>query len=333
MTGALPSLVLALDVGASSMAAALIGPDHRVVEYAVTQTPQGADSVTLFDTATFVLNAVLSGNHGPVSALGIACPGPMSWPSGDVSPLNIPGWRDFPLRDRLAEQFGLPTRIHNDAVCLTIGEHVVGVGAGHGYVMGVMVGTGVGGGLIVAGALVDGASGNAGHIGHVVVDPTGPRCECGGRGCLEAVASGPALVEWALRCGWAPTGLADIDSLTRDARSGDRLAVEAFRRGGQALGTALSGVAAVVDLEVIALGGPLTQSADLILPAIYESFRQHGGLEFVQRCRIVLAATDATLVGAAALFVDNYWSGEGADSQRRIDLPEQGGLSARGPVS
>ncbi len=318
------SLTLALDVGGTKMAAGLVSGEHRLVDYAVTPTPVGGDAETLYDTAVFVINAVLSGESAPVAALGIGCGGPMKWPSGDVSPLNIPGWRDFPLRDRLADEFGLPTRIHNDAVCLTIGEHLIGAGRGCDDILGMILATGVGGGLIMDGRLINGASGNAGHIGHIVVDPEGPSCECGGRGCLEAVARGPALVQWAEHHGWEPEAAGDAIELADAARAGDELAAAAFRRCGAAVGTAVAGVAALADLQAVSIGGGLSHAADLILPAIYDSFRQHAGLDFVQRCRIVLASPDAGLVGAAALFREEYWPGlRGLAEPPVMALPQQ----------
>nr|BFE83625.1 hypothetical protein GCM10020093_062260 [Planobispora longispora] len=119
----------------------------------------------------------------------------------------MPGWRAFPLRDRLAGRFpGVPVRIHNDAVCVAAAEHWRGAGRGSSNMLGMVVSTGVGGGLILGGRLIDGGSGNAGHIGHVVVDPDGPACECGGRGCLEAVARGPGLAAWAVGQGGSRAG-------------------------------------------------------------------------------------------------------------------------------
>ncbi|MEV1167181.1 ROK family protein [Nonomuraea sp. NPDC049784] len=144
--------------------------------------------------------------EGGVEGVGVGCGGPMTWPDGEVSPLNIPGWRGFPLRARLAARFpGMPVRLHNDAVCLAVAEHWKGAGRGAADMLGMVVSTGVGGGLILNGRLVNGRTGNAGHIGHVIVEPDGgPRCGCGGHGCLEAVARGPALTAWALDQGWIP---------------------------------------------------------------------------------------------------------------------------------
>lgn len=316
MTGE-PGVTLALDVGGTKMAAALVGPDLEVLEYAVTPTPTESDAETVFGAAVFVVNAVLSGTDAEVSALGVGCGGPMRWPSGDVSPLNLPAFRDFPLRDRLAAEFGLPTRIHNDAVCLAIGEHLRGTGrrrttAGGGTLMAMVIATGVGAGLVVDGRPLDGGSGNAGHIGHLVIEPDGPECSCGGRGCLEAIARGPALVAWARDNGWTPVGSGDAVALAESARVGDPTAQAAFRRGGEAVGQAIASAAALLDLDTVSLGGGVARAADLLLPAVFDGFSRHAGMDFVKRCRIVLAGPQAGLVGAAGLWRDGYWNGGGS---------------------
>ena len=124
---------------------------------------------------------------------GVGCGGPMS-PGGEtVSPLNIAGWRDFPLRARLRELTGVPTYVDNDAKALALGEGWIGAAAGQRDFIGMVVSTGMGGGIVLDGRLLEGRLGNAGHIGHVVVVPEGRHCVCGGRGCLEAEASGTAI--------------------------------------------------------------------------------------------------------------------------------------------
>ena len=159
----------------------------------------------------------------------------MEWPAGLVSPINIPAWRGFPLRERLTERFGAaPVRVHNDAICLTAGEHWRGAGRGTRNMLGMVVSTGVGGGLILDGDLVQGASGNAGHIGHVPVYPDdGPVCGCGAVGCLEAVARGPALAAWAQSQGWRP-GQPDATAkdLAADGAAGHPVGLAAMRRAG-----------------------------------------------------------------------------------------------------
>lgn len=303
--------VLALDIGGSKMAAGVVSDDHQVLIRAETPTPANAGPEELFANAVFVCNAVLSQAPGAVRALGVGCSGPMRWPAGDVSPVNIPGWRGFPLRDRLAEEFDLPTRVHNDAICLVIGEALAGAGRGRSDVLGMVVSTGVGGGLIADGRLVDGSTGNAGHIGHLVVDPDGPACACGSRGCLESLASGPALVRWAQEHGWQDDQSAA--ALAVAARAGDPVAAEAYRRCGSALGTAIASAAALLDPEVVVIGGGIAEAGDLWLPALFDAFRAHAGLDFVQRCRILLAGTDAALVGAAGLFTGQFWHGGEAE--------------------
>ncbi len=307
MTG--PPGYLALDVGGTKIVGAVVGTGGEVISSARVPTPTGRGAEEVFSACVFALEAARSETAISALGLGVGCGGPMKWPSGDVSPLNLPDWRDFPLRDRLSDQFDVPVRIHNDAICLTIGEHLMGGGRGLNNVLGMVVSTGVGGGVVSDGRLVTGASGNAGHIGHVVVDPGGPECSCGGRGCLEAVARGPAVVAWALAQGWRspePAG----ESLAAAARDGDQIARAAFKRCGNAVGIAVASVVAVLDLEAVVIGGGLSRAGDLLLPAVYEGFERHAGLEFVNQCRVLLAGSESGVVGAAALFLaqDQYWN-------------------------
>ena len=311
------SAVLSLDVGGTKMAAAVVSEAGHLLSRAQVPTPIGAGSEELFASAIFVLDVALSdmADAPAIRGLGVGCGGPMKWPSGDVSPLNLPGWRDFPLRDRLSDRFGLPVRVHNDAVCLALGEHLNGAGAGTNNMMGMVVSTGVGGGLILGGRLLDGSSGNAGHIGHVVVDPDGPACSCGGFGCLEVIARGPALARWAMQQGWVPQSEThSAADLADAARAGDQIGVAAFRRCGEAIGIAIASCAALLDLELVVLGGGVSRSGDLLMDAVYAAFERHAGLDFVRRCRIVLAADDSALIGAASLFTGAaaHWHGDTA---------------------
>jgi glucokinase len=176
-----------------------------------------------------------------------------------------------------------------------------------------VVSTGVGGGIILGGARIDGSSGNAGHIGHVVVEPDGPRCDCGGRGCLEAIARGPAIAAYAVELGWRgePTAVA----VAEGARGGDAACQESFARAGRAAGRAIASTVAVLDVEVVAIGGGVAQAGDLFFEPLRAEFAQRAGMEFVRRCRIVPAELGraAGLAGAAALVLDGrasysrYW--------------------------
>lgn len=303
---------LALDIGGTKLAAALVGPQGRVHRRTTVATPPGGDSAAIWSAVTTLIDDV---RHGvEVCGVGGGCGGPMTWPEGTVSPLNIPGWREFPLRDALAARFpGLPVRVHNDAVCVAVGEHWRGAGRGSSDVLGMVVSTGVGGGLILGGRVVDGASGNAGHIGHVVVEPDGPDCACGGQGCLEAIASGPAVAAWAIARGWRGPGSTAID-LAYDAQAGDVVAGQALARAGHALGVGIASAVQLCDVDVVVVGGGVAQAGALLFDPLDAAYRHHAGLDFARRTRVRVAALgpDAGLVGAAALILsaERYWSAD-----------------------
>jgi glucokinase len=189
--------VLALDIGGTKLAVASVD-DAGQVHRAAQAPTRGEDAEALFGALASLVREVAGERPaaGGVVACGVGCGGPMS-PGGEtVSPLNIPQWREFPLAARLAELTGLPVFVDNDAKALALGEGWVGAAKGASDYLAMVVSTGVGGGIVAGGRLLDGASGNAGHIGHVVAVPGGRRCECGARGCLEAEASGRSIEAW-----------------------------------------------------------------------------------------------------------------------------------------
>jgi glucokinase len=311
---------LAVDIGGTKLAAGVIEPNGRLIAWEQTPTRRDLDGEQLWRTLDGLISRALESAKVPrpqaLAGVGCGCGGPMEWPSGLVSPLNIPAWRGFPLRDRLAERFsGLPVRVHNDAITMAAGEHWRGAGRGTSNMLGMVVSTGVGGGLILDGRLIEGTSGNAGHIGHVVVYPDdGPQCVCGGVGCLEAIARGPALVEWAQRHGWRPGQAgATAKDLAADGTAGHQVGVAAMRRAGKALGIAIASAMYLCDLEVVAVGGGLSQAGALLFDPLEEALRAHTWMEFTKQVRVVPAelGQSAGLVGAAALIfaADRYWSG------------------------
>jgi glucokinase len=311
---------LAIDIGGTKLAAALVEPAGRVLTRAQVPTPRDLDAEQLWRTLDALITDVLDRSGVALAAdlagCGCGCGGPMEWPAGVVSPLNIPAWRGFPLRDRLTDRLGgLPVRVHNDAICMVAAEHWRGAGRGHDNVLGMVVSTGVGGGLVLDGRLIKGASGNAGHIGHVVVDPdTGPLCGCGGRGCAEAIARGPALVTWAQAEGWRPDQKdATAKDLATDGALGHPVGLAAMRRAGRALGIAIASATSLCNLEVVSVGGGLSQAGPLLFDPLEEALRAHARLDFTRQVAVVPAALgqSAGLVGAAALIfaADRYWHG------------------------
>jgi glucokinase len=293
---------LALDIGGTKIASGWVGPDGAITARAEVATPAGDAEQIWSAVEELVMSRV--GAELP-SAVGVGCGGPLRLELGEVSPVNLPGWRDFPLLARVQALFpAARIRLHNDAVAMALGEAWLGAGRGSEAFLGVVVSTGVGAGIVRSGRALDGATGNAGHLGHVVVDPAGPPCGCGGIGCLEAIARGPAVVQYAIDSGWRIEGRPDGRALAAAARGGDGHAIVAIDRAGRALGVALASAASLLELDRAAVGGGFAIGAgDLLMGPALEAFALHARMDYAARCEIVSATlgNDAGLVGAAAL--------------------------------
>jgi glucokinase len=230
-------LALAVDIGGTKMAAGLVDRSGTLRPRAQVPTDRGEQEVlwrTLADLVRHVQGQAAADDR--IVVCGVGCGGPMS-PGGEtVSPLNIGGWRAFPLRARLHELTGLPTFVDNDAKALALGEGWLGAAAGRRDFIGIVVSTGVGGGIVLDGRLLGGRLGNAGHIGHVVVVPEGRHCACGGRGCLEAEASGTAIAAITGR----PANVAPPDMVERT---------------GTLVGRAVASVVNLLDLPLAVVSG------------------------------------------------------------------------------
>lgn len=282
----MPDLGLAVDVGGTKMAAGLVDRSGRLVSSRAVPTGQGDGAEALWSSLAALVTAVLGdAPGGDVPVCGVGCGGPMR-PGGEtVSPLNIPGWRDFPLRQRLSGLTGLPTFVDNDAKALALGEGWVGAAAGHAHFLAMVVSTGVGGGLVVDGRLLEGRTGNAGHIGHVVVEPDGRRCACGGRGCLEAEASGPAIA--------SATG-----------RPAAEAGPAVVARTGTLVGRAVASVANLVDLRLAVVAGSVALGFGRpFFDAAQEEVRARARMSYSAGTRVVPAGLGAEgpLVGAGAV--------------------------------
>jgi glucokinase len=287
-TSALTEAVLAVDVGGTKMAVALVTADGAVVSRAVEPTPAGGGGEAVWGVVAGLVSSV--GGEARtlglrVVACGVGCGGPMT-PGGElVSPLHIPGWRGFPLRARLASLAGAPAYVDNDAKALARGEGWVGAARGAGDYLAMVVSTGVGGGIVSSGRLLEGTGGNAGHIGHVVVEPEGRPCACGGRGCLEAEASGPAIAAWA-----------GVPAESAPA------AVRA--RVGALVGRAVASVANLLDLQLAVVAGSVALGyGDAFFDAARAEASARARLPFSRGLRIVppLRGAEAPLLGAAAV--------------------------------
>ena len=300
--------VLAIDVGGTKLAAAVVDDGGRILASQRMATPPATTADGLFDALADLCRRVLRDN-ADVVAVGAGCGGPMQYPAGRVSPLNIPIWRDFPLRDRLAATFDLPCVVDNDAKAMALGEHWRGAGRGSTDMLGMVVSTGVGGGIILDGRLLHGFGGNAGHVGHIIVWPDGPLCGCGARGCVEGVASGSGLArrlataladgaQSRLAAGSTAAEIADA------ARQGDPLARELFHTAGEGVGRGIASAAALLDLELVSIGGSIALRAwDLLGPPLLAELERSARLDFTRQVRVVHAELGdaAGLYGAALL--------------------------------
>lgn len=279
------SLVLAVDIGGTKLAAGLVDSDGVVVSQARAPTPSDPRPGVVFDALAAVIDHVVSRSSTGASACGVGCGGPMSSGGETVSPLNIPAWRQFPLRSELSELTGLPVVVDNDAKALALGEGWIGAATGISNFVAMVVSTGVGGGIVLDGRLLDGARGNAGHIGHVVVEPQGRPCVCGGRGCLEAEVSGPSIA--------AVTGRPPAEA--PDA---------VRRRTGTLVGRAVASVVNLLDLELALVAGSVALGfGKPFFAAAQTELDERSRLDFSRGTRIVPAGLGerAPLVGAAAV--------------------------------
>jgi glucokinase len=288
--------LVAVDVGGTKMEAGVVSADGQILNRARTPTPTSSDPDAVFNALASIVTEVLDQSGTRPVACGVGCGGPMTTGGATVSPLNIRAWRAFPLRNRLAELIGLPVAVDNDAKALALGEGWKGAAHGSTDYLAMVVSTGVGGGIVLDGRLLDGAAGNAGHIGHLVVEPAGRACECGGRGCLEAEASGTAIA--------ALTGrsAAQADSATR-------------RRCGTLVGRAVASVANLLDLQLAVVAGSVALGfGPEFFEAAQSELELRCGLDFARPTCIKPAGlgADGPLVGAAAVALYRLGSSVGS---------------------
>lgn len=297
-------VALAVDVGGTKAAAALVDAAGRVFNHEVIPTAAG----DLINRLCLLLARVAEPvGLDRVAGIGISSAGPVDLAAGTVTPVNIPELHGAPLLGRLAELVpGRPARLVGDGLAAAAGEHWLGAGQGCDDLLTIVVSTGIGGGLILGGRLHGGASGNAGHVGHAPVVVDGEQCQCGGRGCPEAYASGPSMVRWALGNGWRPRGSADGVELAASARAGDEPARAAFERSGRVLGAMIAAAAATCDLSRTIIGGGVSQAGELLMAPLRRSLADHAALPFVAGIEVVNARLGprASLMGAAALIHD-----------------------------
>ena len=276
--------VVAVDIGGTKLAAGLVDGDGRIVARAATPTPRTDDPEVVFAALTGLLDEVGASADKAV-ACGIGSGGPMTAGGDELTPVHIPAWRRFPLRRRMEEATGLAVFVDNDAKAVALAEGWVGAAVGVDAFLGMVVSTGIGGGIVLDGRLLDGRAGNAGHIGHVVVEPGGRACFCGGRGCLEGEASGRA-----------------IEAIS--GRPPAEASAEMISRTGTLVGRAVASVANLLDLGLAVVAGSVALGfGQPFFAAAQAEIDALARLDFARGTRIQPAGlgADAPLVGAAAV--------------------------------
>lgn len=302
------SLVAAVDIGGTKIAGALVDASGRISRHVVADTRANRPADEVMAAVAQVVGAVSGGPHWErVAAVGIGSAGPVDISRGSVSPVNIPAWRDFPLVERVRELpavGGRPVVLGGDGVALAAAEHWLGAAQPYANALCITVSTGVGGGLILGGEVYPGPTGNAGHIGHLSVAVDGDPCPCGGRGCVETMASGPAIARRAISEGWQPpVGDRSAKAAADAARSGDPAALAAFDRAARALAAGVAATAALVEIDAVVVGGGVAKTGDLLLDPLRRHLKEYAALPFTSGLIVVPAqqGTDAGLIGAAHL--------------------------------
>lgn len=313
------SALVGVDLGGTSIRAAVATGAGTHGPAAVHHTPASLGPAAVLDAVAAAVREAAAG--ATVGGVAIGIPGPLDPATGVVFEApNLPGWSHVPAARLLEERLGCRVVVHNDARLATYAEWIAGAGRGTRHMLFLTVSTGVGGGMILDGALYAGATGIAGELGHVAVDTEGRRCLQGHPGCLEGVSSGTAIAGRAREAlaagassslGQVDPGLLDARAVEEAARDGDRLALGLFEDAGRALGRAIGGFVNIFNPEVLVIGGGLINSGELLFGPLHAAVREIAFADALRPCRIVPAAlgTDAGLVGATAWALDHIGSG------------------------
>jgi len=319
-----PRWIVGVDIGGTNIVVGMVpieGAEPSSLRTLPTEAAYGPAFVVK-RVAEMVENAIAEtlevqgGTRSDVAGVGIGSPGPLDRGTGVV--INTPnlGWKDLPLRDLLSEAVGLPATLDNDANCATYGEWWLGAGRDMDHLIGLTLGTGIGGGIVLGGELVHGASDAAGEIGHMTIEFSGRKCKCGNYGCLEAYCSGPNIAARAregLAAGYE-SGLArlagnDLDRITaatvyQASVEGDAYANEVMVETAKILGAGIANVINIFNPQAVVIAGGVTRAGERLFTPLRAEVRRRAFRSAYDACRILPAALPQTagVVGAAAVF-------------------------------
>ncbi len=321
-------MILGVDVGGTNVVVGTVPEDGSTVHglrQVKTRVRNGADAVvhqieTLIGESLEATRRTV-GDTFEVAGVGIGAPGPLDTTRGIVLLTPNLGWRDYPLRDRVSATVDLPATLDNDANCAIFGEWWRGAARGASHVIGLTIGTGIGGGIILDGQIYHGSSDIAAEFGHMTIDSTGRQCGCGNYGCLEAYASGTAIAARARESAeaGADTNLGqfvdgDLSSLSaavvyEAASRGDELALEVIKDTARFLGAGVSNLINIFNPEVVVICGGVTAAGDRLFTPLRAEVRRRAFRPAVEGCRIVAGDLVGTagVFGAVAAFKVQTW--------------------------
>jgi glucokinase len=317
---------IGIDLGGTKLAAGVVDGDGAIRGKAVSYDHAGADEETVLGLIERNADAALAqagASRSDAAGVGVLFPGHVRWPEGiTLTTSNLPGFKDYPLRERVEKRLGIPCLADNDCNAQTLGEHRYGAGRGSSHMVFMTVSTGVGGGIVVDGKLYRGRTGTAGEFGHMIVDATGAQsCTCGNRGCLMGAASGIRIPDAARRaadrleaagsCADLPSGCGDYGALdgivlAAGCAEGNELCREVVEEFARYVGIGFYNVFQMLNPELIVVGGGLLNLPDFFFDGAVRTCYELAGTMMYDRMEIrrgTLGA-DAGILGAAALFGD-----------------------------
>lgn len=312
-----PRWIAGVDIGGTNLRVGLVpfdGGAPGVVRRERTLPGRGPRDV-VERVADMLRSAMREAGRGTVAGIGVGCPGPLDRKAGVVLETPNLGWRNVPLRDMAAEATGLPVALDNDANCAAYGEWWQGAGRGAERLIGLTLGTGIGGGIVIGGEIYRGASDAAGEVGHMSVDFEGRLCACGSRGCVEAYASGPGIAARAVE-GLAEGADSQLAATAGDGRritarlvceaaaAGDAYASRILTETACILAVAVANLINLLNPDVIVVAGGVTAAGDHLFGPLREAVRRRAFPAAVAACRILPARLPDTagMIGAAGVF-------------------------------
>ena len=316
--------IIGVDIGGTNIVVGLVpieGGAPVGLRTLATEAVRGSDFVVgrvaaMVDEAIAETLGAHGGTRADVAGVGVGSPGPLNRATGVVISTPNLGWKNFPLRQLVSDAVGFPTQLDNDANCAAYGEWWLGAGRDVDYLVGITLGTGIGGGIVINGEIVHGASDAAGEIGHMTIEFTGRRCNCGNYGCLEAYCSGPNIAARAregLEAGYESvlTQLVDgqLERITaatvyEAAVLGDRYANEVMVETAKILGAGIANLINIFNPQAIVITGGVTRAGEHLFGPLRTEVRRRAFRSAYDACRILPAALPDTagVIGAAAVF-------------------------------